>query len=232
MIKLSGTWHIPDGQSAEENDAHYFAVHVPNVRRLPKLRRHVVLKTIDWPEGTHAACYRGADIFFDNREDFDAAIASPEWAAIEADGFMPSVAGLQIEVFDVEDEFILPDAPAPGRAPEGSTVTCLRGTWHIPNGMQPTEIDPHYFGVHVPNVRSLPSLARHVVLKTIEWPAGSHPRSWRGAETWATTHEDFDTQIASDEWAKVEVDGFMPSVAGLHIDVFDVEQEWVPDGAA
>jgi uncharacterized protein (TIGR02118 family) len=232
MIKLSGTWHIPDGQSAEENDAHYFAVHVPNVRRLPKLRRHVVLKTIDWPEGTHAACYRGADIFFDNREDFDAAIASPEWAAIEADGFMPSVAGLQIEVFDVEDEFILPDAPAPGRAPEGSTVTCLRGTWHIPNGMQPTEIDPHYFDVHVPNVRSLPSLARHVVLKTIEWPAGSHPRSWRGAETWATTHEDFDTQIASDEWAKVEVDGFMPSVAGLHIDVFDVEQEWVPDGAA
>lgn len=232
MIKLSGTWHVPDGQSAEENDAHYFAVHVPNVRRLPKLRRHVVLKTIDWPEGTHAACYRGADIFFDNREDFDAAIASPEWAAIEADGFMPSVAGLQIEVFDVEDEFILPDAPAPGRAPEGSTVTCLRGTWHIPNGMQPTEIDPHYFNVHVPNVRSLPSLSRHVVLKTIEWPAGSHPRSWRGAETWATTHEDFDTQIASDEWAKVEVDGFMPSVAGLHIDVFDVEQEWVPDGAA
>ena len=69
------------------------------------------------------------------------------------------------------------------------------------------------------------------MLKTIEWPVGAHPRSWRGAETWATTHEDFDAQIASKEWAAVEVDGFMPSVAGLHIDVFDVEQEWVPEAA-
>jgi uncharacterized protein (TIGR02118 family) len=232
MIKLSGTWHIPDGQTAAEIDAHYFAVHVPNVRRLPKLHRHVVLKAIDWPEGTYASCWRGADIFFDSRADFDAAIDSPEWAAIEADGFMPSVAGLEIEVFDVEDEFVLPEAPAPGHAPEGATVTCLRGTWHIPNGKAPEEIDPHYFNVHVPNVRSLPQLSRHVVLKTIEWPAGANPRSWRGAETWATTHEDFDAQIASAEWAKVEVDGFMPSVAGLHIDVFDVEEEWTPNGAS
>lgn len=231
MIKLSGTWHVPEDQTTEENDAHYFAVHVPNVRRLPKLSRHVVLKAIDWPEGTHAACWRGADIFFETREDFDAAIASPEWAAIEADGFMASVANLQIEVFDVEDEFLLPGTPAPGHAPADSTVTCLRGTWHIPNGMTPEQIDPHYFNVHVPNVRSLPALSRHVVLKTIEWPAGTHPRSWRGAETWATTREDFNTQIASEEWAKVEVDGFMPSVAGLHIDVFDVEQEWIPDGS-
>jgi uncharacterized protein (TIGR02118 family) len=229
MIKLSGTWHVPEGASAEEVDAHYFAVHVPNVRRLPKLSRHVVLKAIDWPEGTFASCWRGADIFFDNQADFDAAIDSPEWAAIEADGFMASVAELVIEVFEVEDEFFGAGAPAPGQAPAGSTVTCLRGTWHIPNGKTPEQIDPHYFGVHVPNVRSLPALSRHVVLKTIEWPAGAHPRSWRGAETWATTRDDFDTQIASSEWAAVEVDGFMPSVAGLHIDVFDVEQEWVPD---
>jgi uncharacterized protein (TIGR02118 family) len=231
MIKLSGTWHVPEGTTAQEVDAHYFAVHVPNVRRLPKLSRHVVLKAIDWPEGTFASCWRGADIFFDNQDDFDAAIASPEWAAIEADGFMASVAELVIEVFEVEDEFFGADAPAPGQAAAGSSVTCLRGTWHIPNGKTPEQIDPHYFGVHVPNVRSLPALSRHVVLKTIEWPEGAHPRSWRGAETCATTRDDFDTQIASSEWAAVEVDGFMPSVAGLHIDVFDVEQEWVPDRA-
>lgn len=229
MIKLSGTWHIPEGRNQEDIDAHYFGVHVPNVRRLPRLGRHVVLKAIDWPEGALAACWRGADIFFDDHDDFEAAIASPEWAAIEADGFMASVAGLVIEVFEVEDEFIGPGAPRPGGAPPGSTVTCLRGTWHIPNGKTPEQIDPHYFGVHVPNVRSLPALARHVVLKTIEWPTGAHPRSWRGAETWATTREDFDTQIGSHEWATVEVDGFMPSVAGLHIDVFEVEDEWVPE---
>jgi uncharacterized protein (TIGR02118 family) len=229
MIKLSGTWHIPDGKTAEDIDPHYFSVHVPNVRQLPRLRRHVVLRAIDWPEGTHAAVWRGAEIWFDNHQDFEAAIGSPEWATIEADGFMPSVAGLKIDVFEVEDEFMLPGAPPPGKAPEGSTVTMLQGTWHIPNGKTPEEIDPHYFGVHVPNVRSLPKLSRHVVLKAIEWPKGTNPRCWRGAETWATTHEDFDAQIASQQWAKVEVDGFMPSVAGLHIDVFDVEEEWVPD---
>jgi uncharacterized protein (TIGR02118 family) len=105
MIKLSGTWHVPDGTSVEDNDRHYFAVHVPNVRRLPKLRRHVVLKAIQFPEGTHTRCWRGAEIWFDNQEDFDAAMASPEWQAIVDDGFMPSVAGLIIDVFDVEEEF-------------------------------------------------------------------------------------------------------------------------------
>jgi uncharacterized protein (TIGR02118 family) len=226
MIKLSGTWHIPDGKTAQDIDPHYFAVHVPNVRRLPKLRRHVVLKAIDWPTGTPASVWRGAEIWFDDQADFDAAIASPEWAAIEADGFMASVAGLKIDVFDVEQEWFADDAPAPGTMSGAQTM--LQGTWHIPNNTAIEEIDPHYFGVHVPNVRSLPALSRHLVLRAISWPAGTNPRAWRGAETWATTREDFETQIDSPEWAKVEVDGFMPSVAGLHIDVFDVEQEWVP----
>ena len=106
MIKLSGTWHIPDGTSAEENDAHYFGVHVPNVRRLPKLRRHVVLKAIDWPESTFASCWRGAETWATTCEDFDTQIASPEWAAVEVDGFMPSVAGLHIDVFDVDEEWV------------------------------------------------------------------------------------------------------------------------------
>jgi uncharacterized protein (TIGR02118 family) len=105
MVKLQGTWHIPEGKSPEEIDRHYFDVHVPNVRALPKLRRHVVLKAVPGADGSHAATWRGAEIWFDNREDFDAAIASPEWATIAADGFMPSVAGLHIDVFDVEEEW-------------------------------------------------------------------------------------------------------------------------------
>ena len=105
MVKLQGTWHIPEGMSPEEIDKHYFGVHVPNVRALPKLRRHVVLKGVSGAGGEYASAWRGAEIWFDNREDFDAAIASPEWATIAADGFMPSVAGLHIDVFDVEEEW-------------------------------------------------------------------------------------------------------------------------------
>ena len=105
MVKLQGTWHIPEGMSPEEIDKHYFGVHVPNVRALPKLRRHVVLKGVPGAGGEYASACRGAEIWFDNREDFDAAIASAEWAAIAADGFMPSVAGLHIDVFDVAEEW-------------------------------------------------------------------------------------------------------------------------------
>ncbi len=105
MIKLVGTWHIPDGKSPEEIDKHYFAVHVPNVRKLPKLRRHVVLKSTDTPEGGEHRTWRAAETWFDNREDFDAAIASPEQQAILDDGFMDMVAGLEIDVFEVEEEF-------------------------------------------------------------------------------------------------------------------------------
>ena len=106
MIKLVGTWHIQAGDDPAEIDRHYFGVHIPNVRRLPKLRRHVVARAISDATGTgKPACYRQAEIWFDNREDFDAAMASPEWQAIAEDGFMPSVAGLEIVVYDVEEEW-------------------------------------------------------------------------------------------------------------------------------
>ena len=111
MIKLAGTWHIKAGDDVEAIDRHYFDVHVPNVRRLPKLKRHVIGQAIGDAAGGNPACYRTAEIWFENREDFDAAMASPEWQAIADDGFMPSVAGLEIVVYDVEEEW----TPAPGQ---------------------------------------------------------------------------------------------------------------------
>ncbi|MGH2939487.1 MAG: EthD family reductase [Solirubrobacterales bacterium] len=105
MIKLVGTWHIPDTRTPEKIGAHYFAVHVSNLRALPKLRRHVVPKATETPEGGELPTWRGAEVGSDNREDFHAAIASPEWTKIAADGFMPLVAGLETDVFEVEEEF-------------------------------------------------------------------------------------------------------------------------------
>lgn len=105
MIKLAGTWHIKAGDDVEEIDRHYFDVHVPNVRRLPKLRRHVIGIATGDAAGGHPAAYRTAEIWFDNRADFTAAMESPEWQAIADDGFMPSVAGLEIIVYDVEEEW-------------------------------------------------------------------------------------------------------------------------------
>lgn len=105
MIKLSGTWHIPADADVDEVDEHYFGVHVPNVRRLPKLARHVVGKAIHDGQGGKPACYRTAEIWFETAEDFDAAMASPEWQTIADDGFMAMVGGLEIIVYDVEEEW-------------------------------------------------------------------------------------------------------------------------------
>lgn len=229
MIKLSGSWHIPDGTSTADNDAHYFAVHVPNVRRLPKLARHVVLKSVPFPEGVHPRAWRSAEIWFDSKADFDAAMESPEWQAIVDDGFMPSVAGLIIDVFDVQEEWT-PGGP-PRMTPEGGGPVKLVGTWHVPDGTSTEENDRHYFGVHVPNVRRLPKLARHLVLKSVPFPEGSHPRCWRSAEIWFDSQADFDAAMLSPEWQAIADDGFMPSVAWLMIDVYSVEREWVPADA-
>ena len=105
MIKLAGTWHIGAGNDVEAIDRHYYNVHVPNVRRLPKLKRHVIGKAISDGEGGHPAAYRTAEIWFENRQDFDAAMESPEWQTILEDGFMPSVYGLEVIVYDIEAEW-------------------------------------------------------------------------------------------------------------------------------
>ena len=49
MIKLSRTWHIPDAELPDSIDRVYVDSHVPLVRRVPGLRRHVVLKAIQLP---------------------------------------------------------------------------------------------------------------------------------------------------------------------------------------
>jgi uncharacterized protein (TIGR02118 family) len=104
MIKLVGTWNIPVGADAEAVDKHYFDVHVPNARSLPRCRRHVALKGVLDGEGRYPAFHRGAEVWFDNREDFDAAIASPEWQDnVMKDGFVENVSGLEIVVYDVEE---------------------------------------------------------------------------------------------------------------------------------
>jgi len=80
MIKLAGTWHIKAGDDVEKIDKHYFDVHVPNVRRLPKLKRHVTGKALFDAAGGHPAAYRTAEIWFANREDFDARHDVPRMA--------------------------------------------------------------------------------------------------------------------------------------------------------
>jgi uncharacterized protein (TIGR02118 family) len=76
-------------------------------------------------------------------------------------------------------------------------VTALSGIWQVPAAETPPEVDPIYLEVHVPNVRRLPRLRRHTVMKAVEWPAGDHPRAWRSAEIRFDSRADFDAVFDS-----------------------------------
>lgn len=105
MIKISAWWHIPPGADVAAVDAHYFDVHVPGVRKVPGLARHVVARALPEADGGHPPCYRHAEIWFDTREDFDRAMASPEWQAVTEDRFDTMVAGLQAVLYEVDEEW-------------------------------------------------------------------------------------------------------------------------------
>ncbi|EFL06837.1 MULTISPECIES: hypothetical protein [Actinomycetes] len=231
MIKLSNTWHIPDGELPDAIDRYYLDVYVPGIRRLPRLRRHVVLKAIPVDDllpgllGIHSdkpRVWRGEDLWFDSYADLDDAMASDEWKSILAGGFLLSISGLQTDVFDIVEEYRAEEKLSRTNS-ETFNYVVDRGTWHIPDGREISNIDRYYFDIHVPNVRRLPSLHRHVVLKSAAWPVGRNPRTWRGADCWKDLGKLDEDAICDTE------DDFSMLIAGLEFDRFSVESEWVAD---
>jgi hypothetical protein len=109
VTALSGIWQVPARLTPEEVDGVYLDVHVPGVRRLPRLRRHTVMLARDWPVGQHAPAWRSAEIRFDSREDFDTTFDSADYDPIRRDGFTASVAGPDVDIYRIDEEW----TPAP-----------------------------------------------------------------------------------------------------------------------
>lgn len=105
VTALSGIWQVPAGQVPAEVDPVYHDVHVPGVRALPGLRCHTVMKAIDWPAGEHSRAWRSAEIRFDSLEDFDATFDTPAYEAIRQDGFNASVAGPDVDIYAVDEDW-------------------------------------------------------------------------------------------------------------------------------
>lgn len=105
VTALSGIWQVPAGKLPEEVDPVYLEVHVPGVRALPKLRRHTVMRALDWPARQAARAHRSAEVRFDSPEEFDEVFAMPAYDAIRNDGFNASVAGPDVDIYEVEDEW-------------------------------------------------------------------------------------------------------------------------------
>ncbi len=105
VTALSGIWQVPADKLPEEVDPVYLDVHVPGVRKLPRLRRHTVMRGLEWPAGQVSRAYRSAEVRFDSPEDFEEVFASPAYDAIRVDGFNASVAGPDVDIYAVEDEW-------------------------------------------------------------------------------------------------------------------------------
>jgi uncharacterized protein (TIGR02118 family) len=102
---LSGIWQVPARLTPADVDGVYRDVHVPNVRRLPGLRRHRALKAVEWPPGEHSRAWRAAEIRYDSLADFEAVYSTPEYEAIRQDGFNASVAGPDVDIYVADDEW-------------------------------------------------------------------------------------------------------------------------------
>ncbi|MEU6643587.1 hypothetical protein ABZ863_13695 [Saccharomonospora sp. NPDC046836] len=102
---LSGIWQVPARLTPADVEDVYLNVHVPGVRRLPRLRRHTVMRAVDWPAGVHAQAWRSAEIRFDSAEDFEATFGSEDYAPIRRDGFTASVAGPDVDIYRIDEEW-------------------------------------------------------------------------------------------------------------------------------
>jgi uncharacterized protein (TIGR02118 family) len=74
----------PD-MSAEEFQSYHHETHVPIVSKVSAVRRYVVNHTAINPAGAENACDAVTELWFDSMDSFQAAVGSPEGAAVFGD---------------------------------------------------------------------------------------------------------------------------------------------------
>lgn len=82
MIKLVALYKQPSDKEAF--DKHYFEHHMPLVEKIPGLLKAEVSKLKALP-GTESSYYLMAEMYYDNIDSFNAAMASPEGKASAKD---------------------------------------------------------------------------------------------------------------------------------------------------
>jgi len=231
MIVVIRSWGVAHDDDPSGVDRRYLEAYVPLLRRVPRLRRHVVLRGVAAP-GTIAdtaddvdPTRRGDDLWFDDFDDLEAALTSAEWKAAEETEFFLSVVGPRLELAEILDEHLTSDSCAPGALPGGASIV-LRSNWDIPTREDAASIDEYYAAVHVPNVRRIPGLHRHVVMRATESPSIPTAGWWRGADCWYDSRKDFEADREAHE--RTRNDGFAALTTGIAFEYSIVAEEWIP----
>ncbi|CEH30487.1 ethyl tert-butyl ether degradation protein EthD [Aneurinibacillus migulanus] len=82
MVKLVAIYRKPE--NTDTFDEHYFNVHTPLAEKMPGLRKLEVNKVYGAPMG-ESNLHLLAEMYFDNKEDLNAAMTSPEGKAAARD---------------------------------------------------------------------------------------------------------------------------------------------------
>jgi hypothetical protein len=111
------------------------------------------------------------------------------------------------------------------RTASGANIL-LRSMWDIPARADAASVEEYYDAVHVPNVRRIPHLHRHVIMRAINSPLVPTSGWWRGADCWYDRQKDF----AADREAhdRTRNDGFAALTAGIQYSYFAIAEEWLP----
>jgi len=83
MVKLVVAYGAPDDPAAF--DEHYSTTHAPLAEKIPNLLRFETGRVLGTADGTAAPYYFIAELLFDDAEQLQAAMASPEGQAASAD---------------------------------------------------------------------------------------------------------------------------------------------------
>lgn len=97
MIKLIALYKMPDDKAAF--DKHYDEVHTPLVKKMPGLRKLEVARITGAPIG-EPKHHLIAEMYFDNQDALNAALASPEGKATARD--LMSFAATTVTLFFAE----------------------------------------------------------------------------------------------------------------------------------
>jgi uncharacterized protein (TIGR02118 family) len=83
MVKLVVAYGQPEDPAGF--DEHYASTHIPLVEKIPNLRRFESGKVVGTPDGSAPPFYYLAELSFDDVEQLQAAMGSPEGEAAGAD---------------------------------------------------------------------------------------------------------------------------------------------------
>jgi uncharacterized protein (TIGR02118 family) len=85
-FKAISCWSFPRPAEEDDFERHYWEVHVPLAAAIPGTVSLTLTRTDEGLEGAEPSYYRVAETVFESKEALEAAMRTPQWEALRADG--------------------------------------------------------------------------------------------------------------------------------------------------